>query len=260
MNIWEYFKKNLFSLITVFTGFTTLILYRIGMLQGDLIQVMILTLVLLLTTSILIDRSRKLDEIHRSIEKGFMNTVADLGGINIKYLPGADKGLEYLTKCLLEAEESIELVSLAPNIRRDSNAAKEWEKTIEDVLLKNKVNFRYVFNNISDRTKRVIKHLKNPKISKFFAGYINCDPSVPMIGFLVIDETEVITIFPTQYGDDEVWVSLNHPRYVQVYKKYFQRLWNESKHSENGDFDENVKNTIEAQRINSVDSKGRAAD
>lgn len=72
--IWNYFGKNFFSLLTVLVGTLTLGLSELGILSSTAIGPTTLTLVILLATSLLIDTSRKLDNLQDSMEKGFQLT------------------------------------------------------------------------------------------------------------------------------------------------------------------------------------------
>jgi hypothetical protein len=227
---WDFIKGNIFSLLTVVIGAIALTLNRLGLLPPDIIGPTTLTLVIFLATSQLIDQSRKLENIEASVKIGFQDTISALGGVEVIPLTEPEVGFKYLAKRVLEAGEHLNLASLSPSIPRSNPGAVEWEKAIEKVLLQNRVRFRYVciFQD-PERATRVRRHLSNPKISKFFVGYFPSEATVvPMPNFLIVDDKEVIAIFPYSYGEPEVWLSIKHPDVVQMFIKHFRRLWEDS--------------------------------
>lgn len=227
---WSFVKENIFSLLTVSAGALALILSQLGLLPPDAIGTATLALVISLATSQLIDQSRKLDKIEASVESGFQETISALGGVSVIPLTEPEVGFEYLAKRVREAQHSLDLSSLSPSVPRDNTGATKWESSIEKALISNRIRFRYVciFQDPT-RVHRVDRHLSNPKISKFFVGYFpSMTQIVPMPNFLVVDDEEVIAIFPYAYGEPEVWLSIKHPDVVQMFARHFRRLWEDS--------------------------------
>jgi hypothetical protein len=227
---WEFIKNNFFSITTIVVGVAVLGLNRTGLLSPEAIPPTILTLVIFLATSQLVDNSRKLDTIQNLIKRGFGQTISSLKGIEVIYLSEPEKGFRYLAKRVRESKHRLDLASFSPPISRNSDAASDWDKAIEEALLKENIRFRYVCNFRDEaRLTRVKKHLANPKVVKFYVGYYPADQNiVPMPNFLVIDEEEIIGIFPYSYGEPEVWLSIKHPDVVKVFLNYFRRLWEDS--------------------------------
>lgn len=226
----DYLSKNFFSLLTVALGLVALILTQLKILPADTIGATTLALVIFLATSQLVDNARKLDKIEKSITYGFQGAISSLGGVSVIQLDEPEKGLLYLADKVRSAKNRLDHVSLSPPIPRNNIGAIEWEKAIEKTVLANKVRYRYVCAFYDQkRVERVKKHLANPKISKFFVGYFPNQPkSAPMPNFMLIDDDEVVAIFPFVYGEPEVWVSIKHPDVVKMFSRYFQRLWNDS--------------------------------
>jgi hypothetical protein len=227
---WDFIKANIFSLLTVIVGAIAVILNGLKVLPPDIVGPMTLMLVILLATSQLIDQSRKLEHIEDSIQDGFTNTISAVGGVRVIPLPEPEVGLSYLAQRVRDAKHQLDLASLTFSVSRDNSGANEWEKSIEKVLLANRVRFRYVciFSDKA-RINRVRKHLLNAKISKFFVGYFAHEKvNVPMPNFLIVDDEEVIAIYPYCYGEPEVWLSIKHPDVIKTFTGYFRRLWEDS--------------------------------
>jgi len=226
----DYLRRNFFSLLTVVLGAVALILTQLKILPSDAIGSTTLALVIFLATSQLVDNARKLEKIEKSINNGFQGTIASLGGVSVIQLDEPEKGLLYLAEKVREAKNRLDHVSLSPPIPRNNSGAAEWEKAIEKALLANKIRYRYVcafYDPI--RVERIKKHLSNPKITKYFVGYFPIQQnSAPMPNFMLIDDNEVVAIFPFIYGEPEVWLSIKHPDIVKMFSRYFQRLWNDS--------------------------------
>ena len=229
-NLWDFIKNNFFSITTIIIGSAVLGLNRIGFLSQDAIPPTILTLVIFLATSQLVDQSRKLDAIQGLIKDGFGQTISSLKGVEVIHLSEPEKGFEYLARRIRESKYRLDHASFSPSISRTSDAAAEWDKAIEEVLLKEHIRFRYVCSfRDSARLTRVKNLLSNPKIRKYFVGYYpDSHNNIPMPNFIVVDAEEVIGMFPYSYGEPEVWLSIRHPDVVKVFSDYFRRLWEDS--------------------------------
>jgi hypothetical protein len=225
----DYLRKNFFSLLTIILGLVALVLTQLKFLPPDTIGSTTLALVIFLATSQLVDNARKLEKIEKSITDGFQGAITSLDGVSVIRLDEPEKGLLYLADKVKNAKSRLDHVSLSPPIPRNNLGAIEWEKAIEKVLLSNKVRYRYICAFYDQRRiERVKKHLLNSKISKYFVGYFPSQPhSAPMPNFLLVDDEEVIAIFPFAYGEPEVWVSIKHPEVIKMFSRYFQRLWND---------------------------------
>jgi hypothetical protein len=229
--LWDYINKNFFSILTVFGGSVALLLSRIGVLPQDIIAPTTLALVLLLATSQLVDNARKLENIESALKHGFQETILSLGGVSVIHIAEPEKGQVYLAECVKNAKSRLDHVALSPPIPRNHSGSIELEQAIEKTLLLNLVRYRYICSFYdSARATRVKKHLSNSKISKYFVGYFETQPnSVPLPNYLIVDDSEVVAIFPYIYGEPEVWLSIKHPEIVKMFSKYTERLWVESK-------------------------------
>jgi len=236
-SIYIFLKDNLFSLITVAVGVIVLILSQLNLLPVNTLEPTILALVVFLATSQLVDNGKKLNLIHDAVVHGTQDTIKSLNGVSIIPLAEPENGLHYLALRIRDAKAQLDLVSLSPKIPRDNIGARDWEKAIERVLLANQIRFRYICNfNDETRFERVRKHLVNPRITKFFVGcYHVSSNSVPMPNFLIVDNDEVIVIFPYSIGEPEMWLSIKHPEIVRSYERYFRRLWDDSTKIASGD-------------------------
>ncbi|HJZ24598.1 MAG TPA: hypothetical protein VJ201_09190 [Candidatus Babeliales bacterium] len=244
--VWEYIHRIFFSLLTVLGGSIAFVLSNTGVLRPDIIGTTTLALVILLATSYLVDNARKLDSIENAIKDGFQTTISSLRGVRVIHLTEPENGMVYLAKRIRDAKNRLYHVSLSPPIARKHRGAKELEDANESTLLQNQVRYRYicVFNDKA-RLIRIRKHLSNPKISKYFVGYFETQPNnVPMLNYLLVDDSEVIVIFPYPYGEPDVWLSIRHPEVVEMFSKYCERLWGDCKKINAKDIEEGLLEKI----------------
>lgn len=225
----NYLGKNIISILTIIIGCSSLILTQLKILPQATIGATTLTLVIFLTTSQLKENSRKLEKIDKSISDGYQNIIKTFDGVEIIKLDEPENGLLYLAERINNAKKHIDHASLSQPIPRNNIGAKEWEKAIEKILLTNKIPYRYVCTFFDEiRLERINKHLGNSKIKKYFVGYFpKSMNSIPMPNFILIDDVEVIAIFPYDYGETEVWLSIKHPEVVKMFESYFRRLWHD---------------------------------
>jgi hypothetical protein len=183
--------------------------------------------VALVASYLVAERFGKLERIESALNSGFEETVRALGGVSVMRLAEPEMGLSYLAKKATGAKIRLDLASMSPAIPRNNPGATAWENALDEVVNANLVRFRYigVFND-ETRFKRIQKYLSNYKATKFFAGYFPThDNPIPLSNFLIVDQNEVIVIFPHIYDEPETWLSIKQPEIVETFVKYYQRLW-----------------------------------
>lgn len=230
--------ESILLVLIVFISGIIVLLDFVGVLDSvEWLSTRIPTITLLLLGSVagylILERRSMLTSMQESIDSGFERTFSAIGGVKIEHVSGQESGFEHLIQAINGAKSRIALVSLAPALHRNTPFGDTWESAINDILLENKVQFLYVFNRDSNRINRVMQHLSNNKINKFYPGYFEYDPSIPMSGFAVIDNREVVLTLPTTFGEPQIWITIEHPDLVNAYQKYFDRLWGDATHIEN---------------------------
>lgn len=226
---WDFVKDNLISLITIVAGFTVATLSGLGLVTDEIILPSMLGLLALLATSEIIEKTRKLNKIEKTTERGIETILQNIKGADIRtwLWTETDDYLRYLQKRLHEAHKSIDHAALSPRLPRDNDEMRKYNETLKTIVAQNKIRYRYIAA-LADpfRLDRVRDLVCNKNITRYFAGYFSLDPEkLPIISFSIIDEEELFLYFPSSYGELEAWVSIKNKEFAQVYTSYFRRIW-----------------------------------
>jgi len=227
---WSSISKNLTSLATVIAGLLTLILVRAGILGSAAIPVVTLGLLILLATSELLDKSRKLESIESLLTSGMDNLLQAAGGATVTKMTLLDEGLDYVAKRICSSTATIEHLALHPPGPRWSKKRSGYEKAIHDVLKSNRVRFRYIAELRPHRVERLAILLADKSIKQFFpAYYVRSGDCFPAMSFMIFDEEEVLVYCPKTIGEPETVIAIRHPHVVKMYVDYFRLLWVQAK-------------------------------
>jgi hypothetical protein len=233
-NFRHYVKANVISLATVIAGIIALILQNLNLnIPGSdkLIPSATLILVILLATSELIDKSKKLDRLESLITDNFDKTLRAVGGATIKKYRLLHDGWAYAARKIREVESTIDHAGLAPPTSRWSKEANGYLDAILKVLRANRVRYRYIAG-LSDGQKRldhVIERLSDPEVKEYRPAYYPQPPGTcPSFSFIIFDRKEVVVYYPKDGEQDEIMISIKQPDLVEMYCDYFQCLWTEA--------------------------------
>lgn len=227
---WEMITKNLTSLSTVIAGVVTLILVRAGLLSPSAIPLVTLALLILLATSELVDKSRRLEKIESAISDGIDDVLEAVGGATVTKLTLLDDGLDYVAKKIRGSKSTIEHFALHPPGPRWSKKRINYEKAIQDLLKTNRVRFRYIAELRPHRLERLKTLLGDKSIKQFFPAYYDrSGDCFPAMSFMIFDESEVLVYCPKTTGEAETVLALRHPDIVKMYADYFRLLWVQAK-------------------------------
>jgi hypothetical protein len=227
----NYIVANIASVITIAGGLVVVYLDRIGMMAPNVLPRYVLLLISGLAISELIERSRRLGRIENELSDGFKRVVTSLGGVHVHVLGSPEEAYEYMRQQISKANSTIEQASMSPAMPRWPIAAKKYEDELQVALKKRKVRYRYVALLVDDaRVDRINRLLKDSSITSFFAGVFQADETnLPMIGFLLCDEREVVVHYPLHYGEGFKWIAIRHPQIVEMFKGYFHHVWIKSR-------------------------------
>jgi len=240
--IWHFIKKNIISLSTVITGVIILILRSLGLfdftLQSGLS--LILGLLVMLATSEMVDKSKKLDQIEDLISEGFSSTIKSVGGIEIKKFTVISGGFDYLAERLKNTKHEIDHAAFAPPIPRWPKQAEKYTTSLAKVLKENTVRFRYIADLSpklgKSRLENIANRLRDSKIKQFYSAYFEqAGNSIPQVSFMIFDQEEILLYYPPIIGEVETALAIKHPEIVRVYAKYFNKLWSDATKIENLD-------------------------
>jgi hypothetical protein len=238
-NIWTFLSKNLVSLITIISGCVVLIIPQLGLITGTHIYTATLALLILLATSEVIDKSRKLDTIESRIADGFEKIIHEAGYPHITKFPTPEEGFRYLTNRIKECRTNIEHASLAPSPPRWFTDRQEFSKARINMLKESKIRYRYILWGSKDQlgikgsTSKTLEHvtewLNDQDIKRCFVSYLEkLDYDVPGISFMIFDNSDLAVYLPSVSGEAEVLIAIKHPIIVEAFTNYFRRLWEDA--------------------------------
>lgn len=220
-------EKNVFSLLTIASGAAALLLTALDKLPDAHLNKAILAILALLATSELVDRAHRLNTMEDAIRSQIderLKVVAPLTAMTLNY---AISGLQYLAICVERARKSVDLASLSPPITRPAKSSGQWEDALQRANINSQVTLRYIYNKQdAARQSRVdaLKRMPNAANS-YFKRFEHQGADLPLMNFLIIDDTEVVFILPTGTHQPESWVSVQSKDVIAAFQRHFDYLW-----------------------------------
>ncbi len=230
LKIWSFISENVVALSTVIAGVAILIWQSVTNFQNiDPFSAAILGLLCLLATSEMVEGRKRLEKIQETLDKEISRIAPMLSGVSVKRFSDSESGLNYLCEKINNASVSIDYASIDSQSR--TSAGKMLGKLSEsqvNVISKGEVRFRYLFQSREGRTKGIQSLLKVAKATgKFFSASLphNKD-EFPILSFVIFDNVELFTRSPYNLGDDEIYLSIQHPDIVSLFLQWYNQLWN----------------------------------
>lgn len=202
-----------------------------GLVNANNITMAILAILVLLATSELIDKSKKINNLETLTNEGFANTSQALGGCIVRRFTVSEEGFDYLAQRVRAASSNIDHAAFAPPIPRWSEQSHAYEKTMVDVLRKSQVRYRYIggLGDRKHRATRLMTMISDPAVKRFFPRYYEYSEQLPGFSFVLFDEEEVVLYLPSIIGGPETVLAIRSPDVVKQFDDYFTRLWSEAK-------------------------------
>ncbi|MDT5063177.1 MAG: hypothetical protein QOH63_3636 [Acidobacteriota bacterium] len=219
----------------------TIILDQIGIRLDDRVYRYTLFIIISLVVIELIKKNHELkrveadinkgfERVTASIDKGFDQTLTSLGGVLVTVLSTPEEAYEYMAYQLSKCESTIYQASISPAMPRWPNAAVRYENEFDNALKKRGVSYRYVALLVDKaRVNRIKRLALDTQIKSFFAGVYEptrCD--IPMIGYIIFDEREIVIHHPLQFGEGYKWIAISHPKVLKMFLGYFSHVWEQS--------------------------------
>src|SRR5687768_14298352 len=95
---WNFVSSNFITLSTVGAGVIVVVLQLFELVNANNITTAILAILILLATSELIDKSKKINNLETLINEGFANTSQALGGCIVRRFTVSEEGFDYLAQ------------------------------------------------------------------------------------------------------------------------------------------------------------------
>lgn len=239
--IFDFLKNNGFSLLTVAFAAIVIGIDQIGSISELAIQRSILALLLLLATSELVERKRKLNKISEQVERLPIEISETLEGVHVRTFSRADEAQKHFAKAINAAQISICQASIDIRRSRRTEQSDKLDACRDKKIKRDIIKYRYVASlNDTRRLETGKSYILDQSLSKFYAKYyISKPPSIPLMNFTIIDDSEVLIRCPYDHGQDPIYLAIINTEITQLFLSYFEVLWKEAKELRNKkDFDE----------------------
>lgn len=231
---WKFIGSNAVSLATISFGLIVIFLDQIKWIRPEDVPSVILAVLALLATSEVIERRGKLSKIEERLDD-VAEQLKSVRSAKVIRFSNPEEALEYLTKRTREATESIDQASIDQQRSRNTHARQKYIETRQEIVLADRLKFRYV--GVLHETRRLeesFRLINGRKLNRYFSGfYLKPSPQIPMMNFNVFDKKEVFTRHPYGTGQDESYVAIQSSEIAEIFTEHFQRLWEESTKLEN---------------------------
>ena len=227
--IWQIVTDNLMTGATIVTAILALILSQLGVIPDSLFSPIIVGLLGLLTTTILIEHRRMLSRLDRRMEK-LSETLQLQLGAEVRLFHSSDSAIQYLIERTKSARVSVDQASIDKQRARRSDVRIQYEKAREQLIMSDRVKYRYIGIVDSARLFRAIKKVMGKRnLNNFFAAFrIRPADGLPLFSFTIFDKEEVVTRAPYEVGEDPVYIAVRSANVAILFVGYFEKLWHSS--------------------------------
>jgi hypothetical protein len=192
--LWDFLGDNFVSLATVIGGVVVLILSMIGIIDDPILLQAILALLVLIATSGIVERHRRLDAIY---------------------------------------EQTLRIVKSENDVKVFDDIDVIYRKTIEDKMSKGIIRVRRVVIPYDLSTVDWIKGLlKKYNGSNFWVAYYDKPGEyIPVLNMMLIDEREVFVggFYQENQYDERGSIWLNDKKIANAFQDYYNYLWRSAK-------------------------------
>lgn len=220
---WDFLGDNLVSIATVIGGLAVLILSMIGTVDTLIILQAILGLLILLATSGIVERHKRLDAIQESI--------VSLGesNIEVKVFKDIDEHYRFLEERITYAQKHVDIINFRPTLPRNPSSRQRYAQTFEKRIKTGSLCVRRVtipyssatIDWIGDLLKKYNKH-------NYWISYYKKPPEyVPLLNMMLIDGIEVFIGGFYQQGqfDERGTIWLRDSKIAGSFQEYYNYLW-----------------------------------
>ncbi len=226
---WQTLVDNLMTGVTIITAVLAVVLSRVGLIPDSLFPPIIVALLALLATTILIEHRRTLSKLDRGIAK-LSETLQLQPRVEVRIFHSAESAIQYLAQRTKAAVVSVEQASIDKQRARRSDARIQYEKAREELILADRVKYRYIGVIDGERRFRAIRKIMTKgKLTNLFAAfYMRAGGAPPLFSFTVFDKEEVVTRAPYELGEDPAYIAIKGAEVAALFVGYFEKLWHSS--------------------------------
>lgn len=220
---WEFFGDNFVSLATIVGGAIVLILSIVGGINESVLLQAILGLLVLLATSGIVERHKRLDAIYEQTSQ-----IVKLDN-DVRVFDDVDEYYHFLASRVARSKKCIDVINFRPSLPRNVPSRQIYQKTIEDKMDKGLVRVRRVVINYDLATVEWIRDLLKKYNGKdFWVAYYEKPPEyIPALNMMLIDKQEVFVGGFYQAGqyDESGSIWLNDKKIAKAFQDYYNYLW-----------------------------------
>lgn len=224
--IWAFLGDHLISGATIIGGAIVLILSIANITNTAVTMQAILALLVLLATSEIVERNRRLDSIIYEISQ------ITKGQTDTKVFDDVDEHYRFLTERISLAKSTIDIVNFRPSLPRNPISRQQYSQVIEERILNSPIRVRRVVIPYDTKTISWIKDALNKfNGHNFWVGYFHKPPEyIPALNMLLIDAHEAFVGGFYQLGqfDERGTVWLSDPHIAKALQDYYNYLWNKA--------------------------------
>lgn len=217
---------NCVAIVTVLAGIAAIVLDLFELMRQETVLRVLLALVVLLATSEIIERSRKLNRIEESIDAGHKRIEALLNFPAAIVLRSPEEAHEFITKRIRDAKFIVRHVSiLEPQATMAPQFKRAYYAAIARLLTQTDVVYRRVIG--SQNAAGISRHenwLQNPKVTKLTVAVAHgsLPKHVPM--FTVFDDRIVVLRRAALPGAIDDFLVIRDPEIVRWYVNLEEEL------------------------------------
>ena len=244
-------QKRFEQVILILIGLLSIliaILDWLDWLPQDAVRIPNLTLLAvgLVAAYLVLERRSKLDNIEHLLIDGTERIIRSLEGVDIERFANDQELFEYMTKRMLEAENTVDDLTFGfkePLISRASQKARDkYLEAISHISSRREktISYREVMSfpallHISRARSMLQQNLPGYRL-RYYEFTQTHLPA--LLSFMVIDSQELVLAFyraPYLPSEREILLAIRHPEIVKLFQDYYDAVWLGAKILKEGD-------------------------
>jgi len=224
---WRFILQNMSSSLTIVAAVLALLLAQLGVISPSVLPGITISLLALIAVSQLIDSRRTLTALSEKIDTLTLELRSENRAVHLRRFETIDDAIQYLTKRTRASRFSVLQASIDKQRARPIQARLAYEKAREDLIISDRVKYRYI-GVIDEKRhfKAVLNLLDRGPLHNFYVAFQRRPASdLPLMSFTVFDGEEVFTRAPYDMGADPVYISIKSLEIAQLFGSYFDTLW-----------------------------------
>lgn len=219
--------NNITSIITIITAIATVILNIFGLISSEVIQSIIIALLALIAVDNLIANWKRLSNIKNSID----DLSKQINSIEINKFDNVDEAVLYIAMKTKQVKKYVDQASIDKQRARKTNYRIIFEQTREELILADRVTYRYIgIADIKRRFDSIKKLMEMKELNKLFTAFlIRSADDIPLMSFTIFDREEVVIRVPYEFGEEAEYLAIKNKDIANLFLGYFDKMWGRCK-------------------------------